>query len=78
MRTYKDSFGNIATIEEVKIYPYKGASRKETAYRLTCKSEYNENFIYHVSVYETFKKAYFELTGMSAATFEEIKEGENT
>lgn len=73
MRTYKDSFGNTATIEEVEIYPHKGASQKETAYKLTCQAEYNNGFVYHVSVYETFKKAYFNLTGLSAATFTEVK-----
>lgn len=57
MRIYKDDFGNTAKIEYVDILTYNGAPYKETGYRLWVTSDYANNFVYFVSVYETFTSA---------------------
>lgn len=72
MKIYKDNFGNTAKIERVEILPYKGAPDKVTGYRLWVTSDDDNNFIYHVSVYETFTRAKVELNKLSAGTFKEI------
>lgn len=51
------NYGNIGTIEEVYIFPYHGAAKKEKGYRVTAKAAYDNNFIYHVSVFETLTEA---------------------
>lgn len=50
-------FGNSGQIERVYNYPYKGAARKEVAYKVTCMADYNGGFIYRVSVFETLEEA---------------------
>lgn len=55
--TYKDRANdNAAIIEAVKMRAYKGAAYK-TGYRLTILDTGANNFIYHVSCYETRKEA---------------------
>lgn len=49
--------GNTGMIEEVMIYPYKGASKRQMGYRVMIKVDYDNNFLYHVSVFETLEKA---------------------
>lgn len=70
---YLDSFGNAAMIERGKGYPYKGASRKKTEYRLTCFATYDDNKIYFVSIYESRQEAEQRLAEMSAGTFKEME-----
>lgn len=53
----KDRFGNVATIEHCRIFPYNGAKEKEEAYRLSVCAGYDDNFLYHVSVHETKRAA---------------------
>ena len=50
-----DNFGNTATIEEVFIFAYNGAKEKEKAYRLLLTSDYDNDFLYHVSVHESMQ-----------------------
>lgn len=72
MKKYKDNFGNAAKIELVKIYPYKGAETKIKGFRLWVYSEYNKNFVYFVSVYESFTGAVNKLKELSSGTFKEV------
>lgn len=72
MKIYKDSFGNTAKIEQVEILPYRGAPDKVIGYRLWVTSDYANNFVYFVSVYETFIDAKRELAEISAGTFMEV------
>lgn len=71
MKNYKDKFGNAAKIEPVKIYPYKGAETKIKGFRLWVYSEYDKNFVYFVSVYESFAEAENKLKELSCGTFKE-------
>lgn len=62
--TYKDRANdNAAIIEAVKIRAYKGAAYK-TGYRLIMLDTGANNFIYHVSCYETLKEAETALNNM--------------
>lgn len=54
---HDDIHGNTAILEEVFIYPYKGASSKQRSYRVTYTAEYNSYFVYRVVVFETLKAA---------------------
>ena len=49
--------GNTGIIEEVNTYPYKGASKRQKGYRVMIKADYDNDFIYHVSVFETLEEA---------------------
>lgn len=72
MKTFKDDFGNVATIEEKMTLPYKGSPIKEKAFILTLKAEYDNNMIYFVSIYETEKEALEKLTYFSCNTWKQI------
>jgi len=73
MNIYKDDFGNTAMIDNVTILPYKGASKRENSFKLIIKADYDNDFIYHVSVYETEKDALNKLQEFSCGTFQEIQ-----
>lgn len=49
--------GNISIIEEVYILPYQGAKEKQKGFRTIAASIYENNFVYHVSVFETITEA---------------------
>ena len=54
---YKNELcGNTGIIEEVMILPYKDAKKREKGYRVIAVSEYDQ-FVYHVSVFETLQAA---------------------
>lgn len=72
---FYDDFGNVARIEELQIFPYHGAEKRERAYRLTLADTDNGYFIYHVSVHETLRKAEETLHGFSAGTFRPRADG---
>lgn len=72
IKVYKDMYGNTATIEKVRIMPYKEAQTKCDAYKLTASSDYENGFIYFVSVYESIGDAIKKLNNMSCGTFKEI------
>lgn len=66
-----DDFGNKAIVESVRTYAYKGARRKEDAYRLWVMATYENDFIYHVSCYETLKELHKALEKFSCNSFKE-------
>ena len=68
----KDDYGNIATIEKIETIPYRGATKKTPLFRLSLMAEYDNNFLYHVSCYETLEETLAELLKCSAGTFTEI------
>lgn len=70
---YKDDFGNTARIEKVEIFPYKGATRKTNGFRLWITADYDNDFLYHVSVYETAVRALKELEKFSCGTFKAVE-----
>lgn len=65
---WKDDFENKANIEEVFVKAHKDA-KQEKAYRLSCYAEYNEDFCYYVSVFETVADAEQKLAEFSCGTF---------
>lgn len=71
IKVYYDKFENMANIQEVETRPYAKAPKKEKAYRLMLASLYDNNFVYHVSVHESFEQAYDEMMKMSYGTWEE-------
>lgn len=70
-KLYKDGFGNMATIEKVRILPYQGARERQEAYRLSLQSMYDCAFEYHVSVHETFEEAKAKMFSFSCGTWTE-------
>lgn len=71
---YKDDFGNTARISEVMTLPYKGAKRKYKGYKLSITADYDNNFLYHVSLYETKETAKNALKVFSCNTWKEVKQ----
>ena len=72
IKTLHDNFGNTGIIEELEIYPYRGAKKKEKAFRLILSSDYDNNIIYHISIYETLEDVENKLEDLSCGTFKEI------
>lgn len=69
IKKYFDNFGNMATIEQTKILPYKGSIRKEQAHILKCYATYDHSQLYFCSIYETEQKAQEQLQKFSCGTF---------
>ncbi len=67
--------GNTAMIEEVMVYPYKGAKKKQKAFKVTAMSTYEQNFIYHVSVFDDLSAAEDDLASLCFDAEMEIKRG---
>lgn len=65
-----DDYGNRAEIEEVVTLPYKDSPEKEKCYRLSLYAEYDNNFLYFVSLYETEHNAMKRLENFSCNTWE--------
>lgn len=65
---WKDEHGNRALIEEVEIKPHKEA-KLEKAYRLSCYAEYDDNFCYHVSIFDSVESAENQLKEFSCGSF---------
>ena len=74
IKTLKDDYGNIATIEKMQTIPYKGASIKAPLFALW--QNMITIFLYHVSCYETLEETLAELLKCSAGTFKEIERKE--
>ena len=72
-RVYYNDFGNKAIIDEVEIYPYAKAPKKEISYRLTLSSPDEDDFVYYVSIYETFEDAYKSMMEKNCGTWKEYK-----
>ena len=47
-----DDFGNRAEIERVFVLGYKGSHKHEKGYRLSLYAEYDNDFLYFVSLYK--------------------------
>ncbi len=58
----QDYTGHKAVIELVKIRPYKGAA-KQDSYRLMVIDPDDNNFLFHVSCYESYNDAKAHLDG---------------
>ena len=67
---WKDEHGNRALIEEVEIKPRKEA-KLEKAYRLSCYAEYDDNFCYHVSIFDSVESAENQLKKFSCGSFKD-------
>lgn len=65
---WKDSYGNKAIIEEVEVKPRKEA-KLEKAYRLSCYAEYNDNFCYYISIFDSVESAENQLKEFSCGSF---------
>ena len=64
-----DDYGNRAEIEKVIILPYKHSPKTEIAYRLSLYGEYNNDFLYFVSLYESERDAMRKLENFSCNTW---------
>jgi hypothetical protein len=69
MRVLHDNFGNTATLTDVIVLPYKGASERKNGVRLTLTADYDNDFVYHVAVYETEQDALNRLKKISCDTW---------
>lgn len=66
---WKDEHGNKALIEEVEIKPHKEA-KLEKAYRLSCYAEYDEDFCYYISIFDSVESAENQVKKISCGGFE--------
>lgn len=73
IKILKDDYGNIATIEKIETIPYRWATKKTPLFRLSLMAEYDNNFLYHVSCYETLEETIHELHKCSCGTFKEME-----
>lgn len=69
MGKFNDAFGNTATIVKETIIPYKGATKAVDAYKLPLTADYDSDYLYHVSVHETFDDAIKKMNEYSAGTW---------
>lgn len=63
-----DEYENRALIEEVEIKPHKEA-KLEKVYRLSCYAEYDEDFCYYVSIFDSVESAENQLKEFSCGSF---------
>ena len=68
-----DEYENRALIEEVEIKPHKEA-KLEKVYRLSCYAEYNDNFCYYISIFDSVESAENQLKEFSCGSFRNILE----
>ena len=68
---YRDDFGNLATIDEVFVFPYEGAKERERTYRLKLIAEYDDDFCYFMSMYDSKEAAIAEMKKYSCNTWKE-------
>jgi hypothetical protein len=69
IKIFHDDFGNTATITERNMLPYKGSPIKEKGYILSITADYDNNFLYFVSVYESMGDAMEKLKMFSCNTW---------
>lgn len=72
MNTYKDEYGNRATIQEKFLLPFMGSQYKEKAFVLSLYSDYDGGFMYYRSVHESLTLAEKKLHTFSNGTFKEV------
>ena len=73
IKTLRDDYGNIATIEKIESIPYMGAAIKIPLFRLCLIAEYDNDFVYYVKCYETLDNTLSELSKISCGTFKEVE-----
>ena len=64
-----DDFGNTATIEERIMLPYRGATKQKKRYVLSLTADYDMDFLYFRSVYESMEDVKTKLTILSCGTW---------
>lgn len=69
-RIFKDDYGNRGTLDVSQRFPYNGSWKKQNAYRICLYDA--EDYLYHVSVYETEHEAVDSLKPFSCGSFEEV------
>lgn len=67
---WKDEYGNRALIEEVEVKLHKEV-KAEKVYRLSCYAEYDNDFCYYVSIFNSVKGAEIQLKELSCGTFKD-------
>ena len=72
MTVYKDDFGNRAEVVVREIIPYRGSTRKEMAWQLSCYAEYDRNHMYFRSLFDTEMAMLRKLQEFSCGTFKEV------
>ena len=65
---WKDSYKNKALIEEVEAKPHKEA-KTEKVYRLSCYAEYDNDFCYYISIFDSVENAENQLKEFSYGSF---------
>lgn len=73
IKIFKDKFENIAVIDVTDCPAYKDGPM-QTHFRLSCYASYSDNYLYHVSCYETMDEALSKLEKFSNNSFVEIME----
>lgn len=71
IKKFKDEHGNVATIDYHTGPAYRGGENVDL-YRLNIHAAYDDNYLFHVSVYETLDEAMKELSKSFSCTFKEI------
>ena len=74
MKIYRDKFGNRAEID-MSIRPAYICGAPEEMWRLSCYAEYNDDYLYHVSVHESQQQALKQMNEFSCGSWEEITKG---
>ena len=68
---FRDDFGNLAIIEEVFMLPYERAKERERVYRLKLIAEYDDDFCYFMSMYDSKEAAIAKMRKYSCNTWKE-------
>ena len=71
MKRFVDDFGNYATLEHDKRPAYQGG-KKQDNFRLSLYALYDNNYLYHVSCYDTEAEALAKLSCFSCGSFREV------
>lgn len=64
-----DDFGNTATIFEKMMLPYKGATKQKKSYVLSLTADYEMDFLFFRSVYESMEELNAKLATFSCGTW---------
>ena len=64
-----DDYGNRAEIDEVVTLPYRDSPTKEKCYRLSLYAEYDNDFLYFLSLYEKTQDVLNKLKEFSCNTW---------
>lgn len=64
-----DDFGNTATIFEKEMLPYRGATKQKKSYVLSLTADYEMDFLYFRSVYESLEELNAQLEKFSCGTW---------